>query len=499
MQFFEEGFLKVSLISPQVVGSKEQVRRVQPPLGIACLAGVLENNGYKDIQIIDAAAEGYNNIVELEEIEDFIRFGLEHEEVVAKVLKFNPNVIGISALFSSQVGMAFELARKLKEAMPNVPIVMGGIHASKKAVEILKNEISVDYIISGEGDFLFTEMVQLLEKGADVKKLPSLYYRDENGQVLNNPSPPLLKMDDLPMPAWHLMDIENYYEIGMPHNPFKKYRNFMCIMTSRGCPEKCYFCSSAEYFGYGFRALSPEKTIEMFQYVHDRFGVKEFQIEDDTFTLNWTRVVKICEGIAHLGLRITLPNAIRADYPKSHEHRLAMFKAMKKAGVDQVSMSVEHGDQDFLNKTIGKRLNLDEVLISIELAHQAGLLVHNNFMMGFPFETKELRDKTASFARSLTSDSFSVSLATPLPGTKMWTIVEENNLFMKDFNVNKVVFDQVSIKPLDISAEDLKSHVTALNRELNSKARLRSTAADDKYKLLNRKEVSSDRKYLANG
>ena len=171
---------------------------------------------------------------------------------------------------------------------------------------------------------------------------------------------------------------------------------------------------------------------------------------------------------------------------------------MKEAGFDQVSMSVEHGDQDFLDKTIGKRLELKEVVASIDIAHEAGLLVHNNFMMGFPFETAENRQRTIDFAKSLKSDSFSVSLAAPLPGTKLWTVCKENDLFPENLDVERLVYDQVNIKPHDIEPKDLLNLVSNLNQELNLAAQMRSKKAKDKYKLLKNKETSSDRKYLSN-
>ena len=145
-------------------------------------------------------------------------------------------------------------------------------------------------------------------------------------------------------------------------------------------------------------------------------------------------MIEICEGIKHLNLRITLPNAIRADLPLNRENRFKMFKSMHEAGVVNFGLGVEHGDQEFLNEVTQKRLDLDEVRASCDLAHEAGILVHANFMIGFPFETKENRDKTINFAKSLKSDSFSVSLVAPLPGTKLYDICKKHNLqFRKTF------------------------------------------------------------------
>jgi hypothetical protein len=140
-------------------------------------------------------------------------------------------------------------------------------------------------------------------------------------------------------------------------------------------------------------------------------------------------------------------------------------------------------------------LDLEEVVASVDLAHEAGLMVHTNFMMGFPFETEANRQKTIDFAKSLNSNSFSISLAAPLPGTKMWEICEQHNLFMEGFDVTRLVYDVVNIKPHDISPEDLKTLVISLNADLNAAAKSRHAGSDEYYALLNGKSVSNDRKY----
>ncbi|MDC1174975.1 cobalamin-dependent protein [Bacteriovoracaceae bacterium] len=495
---------RVALLSPQVIGFSDQIRRVQPPLGLAYLAAILEKNNAEDILIYDAAAEGYNHIIDVDKPEDIvnpdsklIQFGADNKEVIERLKEFKPDVVGISSLFSSQVGCAFRLAEEVKKNFPDVPIVFGGIHASKKFNSILVEKPQVDYIITGEGDFTFTEFCFRWVNNDEPTKTGGLCWLDKKlNAVRANPTPSFIaKMDDLPFPAWHLVNLDLYHQIGMPHNPFLKSREFACIMTSRGCPEKCYFCSSAPFFGHGFRSMSAEKVIEMIHELYHKYGVREFQIEDDTFTLNSVRVVKICEGIADLDVRITLPNAIRADYPKQHDKRLNMFKAMNKAGFAQISVSVEHGNQEFLDKVVGKRLDLKEVQATVDIAHEAGLLVHTNFMMGFPNETAELRQNTIDFMRNLRSDSYSLSLATPLPGTKMWTVVEENNLFMPNFQLERVLYNEVSIIPTDISPQELKNLVVSVNREVNIAAQRRSKSASDKYKLLSGKTASGDRKY----
>jgi len=506
---------RVAIISPQVIGAKKQVRKATPPLGQAYIAGVLEAKGH-EVLLIDAAVDGYSNVSPLDEYiandktgsfkisdidHEFIIYGLSNDKIIDKVREFSPDVLGVSSLFSSQTECAYSIARSLKSVFPNLPIIMGGNHASQQSEEIMDSIDEIDFIITGECDFTFSEFVQKYLDGENYKNVPGLVWREE-AQICKNDNAPFIRdLDVLPFPAWHLYDLEKYFEIGMPHNVFIKSDRVAGIMTSRGCPEFCYFCTTPDFLGGRFRAMSVEKVVELVEYNVENWGVEELQILDDTFTLNHSRVVKIMEGIKHLGLRISLPNAIRADAPIDVKKRLNMFKAMADAGVYQLGISVEHGDQDFLDNVIQKRLSLEQVKISVDLCHEAGILAHTNFMMGFPFETAEHREKTIRFARELDSDSYSVSLVAPLPGTPLWDICKEHKLFMPNFNVDRVVLANVNIKPYDITPEELLELVDKLNRELNEKAQnttslWRREKIADKYETFKQsnKSTSGDRK-----
>lgn len=486
---------RIVLISPQVIGAKNQIRKAQPPLGIAYLAAVLEEKGYNETLVIDAVVEDYDNVVPLEDDRLFIKFGMSDDKMIDKIKKFNPDIVGISSLFSSQTECAFSIARTIKKSFTGLPVILGGNHASFMHRDIMVKEDSIDFILAGEADYTFTEFIEKFFGGEDYCQVSGLSWRN-GSQIHANPASSFIKdLDKLPFPAWHLFNMEKYFTIGMPHNPFVKSGRVGCVITSRGCPQRCYFCSSSDYFGHAFRAMSSGRVIEMVHYLVDKFAIEELQIMDDTFTTNYKRVVDICEGIKHLKLRISLPNAIRADLPINREKRLRMFKSMRDAGVEQFGISVEHGDQEFLNKVIGKKLDLQEVIATCDLAHEAGILVHANFMMGFPFENAINRQRTIEYAKKLDADSFSVSLAAPLPGTRMWDIVEKNGLFVKSFKMNRMVYVYVNIVPYDITTDELYKIVDNLNRELNEAAQSKRPGTREKYTLFKGKTAGGDRKY----
>ena len=491
---------KIALISPQVIGPRNQVRKAQPPLGIAYLAAVLEINGYKEkVMCLDAVVEGYDHIEELDDGSEFIKYGLSNEDIVKRLKKFNPKIVGITSLFSSMTECAFDIARVVKKAFPDVPIIMGGNHASNTANQIMEEANFIDYVIKGESEFSFLEFINKFFDEEDIYNIPGLVFRDPlKNKIVCNPSSPFIKkLDEIPDPAFHLFPMERYFEIAMPHNPFVQSGRVGSIMTSRGCPEHCYFCTSPDYTGTAFRSMSPQRVYDQVKKLVEDYSVKELQILDDNFTVNSKRVIEIMNLIKKFKLRITLPNAIRADMPNNRDKRLEMYKAMREAGVRQFGISVEHGDQKFLNEITKKRLDLDEVRASCDLAHEAGILVHANFMIGFPFETKKLREKTIEFSKSLDADSFSVSIAQPLPGTPLWDIVSSNKLFMPSFLVTRMTYVNVNIKPHDISPDDLKTLAENLNQELNKIGQSRRKETAEKYKsfALKGKSADGDRKY----
>ena len=459
---------RVALISPRAVASKNMIRRVQPPLGLCCIAAGLRQEGFKNVLIYDTLIEDYNDVRKLDSGEDMITYGSSNEKIEEKMREFKPDIVGVSSLFSSQVSQAYAVARAVKKYNKKTIVVFGGIHASDKPEEVLNNEKNVDFVMRGEGDYTWSKLIQnLFSQDGNLNEVPGLVKREGKSFVKNPMAPLIHDMDALPIPAWDLVPMEKYFEIAMYHNPYVKSGRVGCIMTSRGCPDRCYFCSSTVFFGHKFRQMSPERVGEMVDYLVEKFGIKELQIEDDNFAVNPVRVNKICERIKHHKLRVTMPNAMRADTPLNREKRLEMYKNMREAGWDQIGLGVESGDQKFVNEVVGKRLNLEEVKATCDLAHKAGLLVHTNFMMGFPFETKKSRDLTIDFAMKLDSDSYSLSLATPLPGTKMWDIVEKNNLFHESYNFDTGLPTLVSIKPHDISDVELKNLVENTNKKLN--------------------------------
>ena len=198
--------LKVALISPRAVASKHMIRRVQPPLGLCCIAAGLREKGLKNILIYDTLIEDYHDVRKLNNDENMITYGASDKKILEKLKSFKPDIVGISSLFSSQVSQAYAVAKVVKQYNKKTIVVFGGIHASDKPEEVLNDEKSVDYVMRGEGDYTWYTLINELFNGGDVKKVPGLVWRKkEQGFNKNVMAPLILDMDALPIPAWDLL------------------------------------------------------------------------------------------------------------------------------------------------------------------------------------------------------------------------------------------------------------------------------------------------------
>ena len=502
---FDRSAKKIVMVAPRAIALETQIRKTIPPFGLLTVGATIEERGY-DLLCIDSVLEGFEHVVP-DSHPGFIKYGLDEHDVAKRIQEYGADFVGISVLFSGMAECGYDIAKAIKKIMPDIPVCIGGIHTTAVGKqELFAEQPDLDFVISGEGDITFPDLLDEYFGEKNLENVKGLTWRNDNGDAIENPRQRLIEqLDVLPFPCWHKFDMEKYYDINIPFSPFVSSPRVGTIITSRGCPANCNFCfiswTAAKDRGDNkpYRTNSADYIVKMIEYMVDAYGIKELQILDDSFTVDYHRVTEIFERIKPLGLRIEFPNGIRADLPRKVDRRRKLFNLMREAGVWQVCFSPEHGNQDYLRDYIDKGMDLEQVKISCDIAHEMGFLVHANFIMGFPGETKELRKDTEDFARSLDADSFSFSFATPFPGTALYDEVKQKNLFTKDYNKNRVLFDKVNIIPHDISIPDLYKHVEFLNRDLNEKAQgKRPELTAKKYALIDARENkidTNDRKY----
>ncbi|MBT6228455.1 MAG: radical SAM protein [Candidatus Scalindua sp.] len=398
------------------------------PLGLAYVAAALEKEGYQ-VDIIDAIAEGFENRERVDK--EHIRVGISDEQLINKVLQSNPDMVGITNLFSMQAEEVFYIVRLIKKLLPSVPIVLGGSHPSSMPEVVLENP-EIDYVIIGEGEKAINELISRLNDHKPLKGHKGLGYRDEEGTIHINKEIDFVEdIDALPMPAYHLFEISNYFGKMAVHGE-RLTERFLPMITSRGCPMKCTFCTAHNVWGNKYRGRSPEKVIEEMEYLRDRYDVQEIIFEDDNITLSNKNSNKLFDLMINrkVGIAWTVPNGIAAFTITSQ-----LLNRMKQAGCYKVNFAIESGSQRVLNDVIKKPLNLKKVVPLIKHCRKIGLDVGAFFILGMPGETLDEIRETFRFVRKNKLFSANLSIAVPLPGSKLYDMVVQSGYFVQE-NLN---------------------------------------------------------------
>lgn len=301
-------------------------------------------------------------------------------------------------------------ARRLKSAHPGIKVVFGGAHPSADPEECLKTGV-VDYVIVGEGEIALAQFLDALEVGGSPENIPGIWSL-EDGVIKPNVPAPVPNIEELPRPAYDLLDLEKYFRLYSAWHFPKSPRNVQFI-SSRGCPYRCSYCHAIH--GKKFRGLSPAKVVDQMEYLAKVQGVKEFIMVDDIFNFDLERAKEVCRGIIDRKLQIHMqfPNGVRGD--RFDEELVAL---MKQAGTHFMAIAIETVSEKF-QRLIRKHLNIEKALRTIGWANKHDIEVSGFFMIGFPGETVEEVNQTLEFALNAPLDAIFISIVMPLKGTVM--------------------------------------------------------------------------------
>ena len=405
--------MRILLIQPPYDLYGDDERQAIPPLGLAYIAAVLERDGH-EVRIIDSVAEDFKRLVA--HAEGRRRHGLSDEALSAAIADFRPRIVGVSCLFSSQVESANHVCRLAKQTDPAILTVMGGAHPSAVPRDVLKED-AVDVAAIGEGELTMLQLVRSLEQGRFPPGEPDgTAYRQDGSICIRSPRH-LTDLDWLPLPARHLLPMQRYFKYRSPHGGVVRRHPCTNMITSRGCPANCVFCSIHTVWGRQFRCHSPQRVIEEIELLTGRYGVREIQFEDDNITLSKRRMTDICRAIIErrIDLTWTGPNGL-AVWALDEE----LLEWMRRSGCYHLTIAVESGSQDVLRKIIRKPINLDRVGSIVKTARKLGMGVSAFFVVGFPGETKQDISRTFDFAMDMDVDSVHFFTATPYPGTELF-------------------------------------------------------------------------------
>jgi anaerobic magnesium-protoporphyrin IX monomethyl ester cyclase len=446
--------MRVCLINPPRLHPKAWGKPVvYPPIGIAYVAAVLEKQ--HEVSIIDAPTEGWKNLEQIHETN--YRMGLANEEIADRVKRWSPDIVEVNIPFSGWSKAAFEVASVVKSVDRDIITVLDGLHPSARPVDCLSNP-DIDFVVRGEPEYTMLELVGALEQGIteDLKKIEGIGFVKNGKTVITPPRPEIQDLDALPFPARHLLPMDIYFE-AIKENPIRGEisKRYTIIITSRGCPHRCIFCSNHIVMGKTWRGRSPENVVDELEQIVNTYSIRQIDFFDENMTLIKKRVEDICDLIMERGVDIDwyVPNGVRADTLDEE-----LLRKMSAAGCKEIRVAPESGVQRVVDEIIKKNLNLEDVEKAVVLAKKVGMKIGVFFMLGLIGETKEDIKDTIKFAyklKKLGADHFQFSIATPLYGTELYEQAKRGGYLRENFSDEALAALEPLIETEEFTADDL--------------------------------------------
>lgn len=369
--------MKILLIYPYFLDDRIQAEDSSVvPIGLYYVGAMLKDHSY-DVEIVN-----WHDI------------NKRPEEIEENLREKNPDIIGFSIVHANRWG-GIDISRIAKKILPDVKIVFGGIGATFLWKHLLTQCKEIDYIVLGEGEYSFLNLVNYLEKGKDseIPTIQGIACRQGKKTHKIEPAEFIKDIDQLPMPS--------------------QYFTYQHVASSRGCPSNCTFCGSPRFWGRKVRFHSPEYFVQQLEQLHQK-GISFFYISDDTFTMREDRVIEICQKIIEKGLKITWFAISRVNFVSEE-----MLYWMRKAGCIQISYGVESGS-DKIRNALNKNIKTSDIMNAFALTSKYGILSRAYFIYGNPGETRETIRETIDLIEEIKPLSSIFYILDIFPGTALY-------------------------------------------------------------------------------
>ena len=379
-----------------------------PPLGVLYLSSYAKKYCNAEVKIIDA-----------------LRDNLNTKQITNIALEYNPDIIGIHCL-TAFYKQTVDICRSLKQA--GFKVLIGGVHPTFMPYTTLKDS-GADFVVCGEGEI---PLLRLCENNLNHKNIQGVYdlesLKDDDTQIDGTPvlkAETVKDLDTIPMPDWLQLPPASYPH--SPHAVIARGNPIGIVMTSRGCPSRCTFCSSNNFYK-GIRQRSVENVIEEVKFQIEHLGIQELQFTDDNLTLRREYIINLCNALLENNIKIdwSTPNGVRAD--KVDKEVLTL---MKKSGCYLIDFGIESANNQIL-KNIRKGETIEQIDMAINLAHEAGMITQGNFIFGLPGETKETIKETIDYAVNSKLDRAGFFALRLLPGSDLSKQMKEK--YQLDYN-----------------------------------------------------------------
>jgi len=398
--------MKVYLINPPASNGIKMVREgrcmqrkgawttVWPPVTLATMAAMLLREGL-EVRLSDCIVED-----------------ISFEQLKSNIKEFNPDLLVVNTATAS-IYSDLDCVEIAKEVSPGIKTLAFGLHVTALPDEAFSIASSLDYVIRGEPEFCLLEVANELKRGgASMREIKGLSYRKESGVRHNLERGFNENLNELPFPAWELVNVNNYL-LPLSAEPF------LLITTSKGCPNACLFCPAKPFYGSSVRHRDHKIVADEMEYVKKRFNVSQFLIWSESFTESRDYTVKLCEEIISRRLGVSWACNSRAD-----KVDLELLRLMKRAGCWMIGYGVESGSQRILDAA-KKGITVEQIENAASLAKSVGLEVTGHVIFGLPEETMETGLDTIGWLKALEIDFVQVYCAVPWPSTVLYKIAQQ--------------------------------------------------------------------------
>jgi len=370
---------------------------------------------------------------------DCIAHKIDLNELCKVITKINPGLVILNIATGSYNGDKIVVDRIKKQFTFHLTAI--GNHVTSLPTEVLK-ETNLDSVIIGEPEIISRELASCIKNNRPLSHVKGIAYR-HNGQILINERAPFIdNLDELPFPARNLLD-NNKYFLPVINEPYT------LLISSRGCPYSCIFCTAHQYYGRRLRLRSPENILGEINEIVNKHKIKNITMWSDTFTLNRDFVVSVCNGIINDSLNLKWMCNSRVDMVDRD-----LLYLMKKSGCIGISYGIESGVQEILDN-VNKKTTLSQARNAIKWTKDAGIESLAHVIFGLPGETKDTIKKTVKFIKAIDPDYVQFYCAVPFPGTKFYQQALENS-WIKSYDWDKYEINCAVIGTPGLSVEELE-------------------------------------------
>ncbi|MCM8787141.1 MAG: B12-binding domain-containing radical SAM protein [Candidatus Omnitrophica bacterium] len=396
------------LISPPMIAYKGDIFGTipSPPIGVASIAAYLRQKGFT-VNLLDCFGESPSTIESYKN--DFLKVGLLNQQILERI---DPHayLIGISVHSGMTASFCLELAHQIKKQWRK-PIVVGGPHVSVCYKDFLLK--GIDFAVIGEGEKPIFDLLCAMLTKSSYKNISGIVCADTIEQLITTNTVPI---DELPFPAWDLVPLEKYWSLNMTHSPVQG--RFAPMITSRGCPFNCAFCSTPLISRRRWRGCSPERVIAEIEYLKTNYGVEDIFIQDDNFNADPKRVLNICALIEKRSfkIRFTLPSGVRLENIDDE-----VIYALARAGFTYLCLAPESGSSRIRHR-LNKHLDEERLYAVQRLCRKNKIRTGAFIIIGTPQEKAYDILMTARLIAKLLFrglDDVSIFIFSPIPGSKL--------------------------------------------------------------------------------